>query len=58
MKSEYDIQADKFLSANGIKFSFVDRGDTCPPYCDGKCVHGASARGHAQQAPLLREHVL
>lgn len=41
MKTEYDIQAEKFLSANGIKFSFVEHAGTCPPYCDGKCIHGS-----------------
>ncbi len=51
MKSEYDIQADKFLHDNGIEFSFVEHGDRCPPYCDGKCLHG-----HRHRVMLTRTH--
>ncbi len=38
--SEYDTQARKFLDDNGLKFRATQKGDRCPPYCDGKCIHG------------------
>lgn len=40
MKSEYDRNAEKFLKKWGIRFKAVCLADKCPPFCDGKHIHG------------------
>ncbi len=39
-KTAYDVQAETFLQRSGIAFVAAFKGDKCPPWCDGQCVHG------------------
>lgn len=39
-RNEYDAQARAFLGRFGLKLSATFKGDRCPPWCDGGCVHG------------------
>ena len=42
--SEYEKKANDFLTANGIKFRATFKDAKCPPYCDGKHIHGERYR--------------
>jgi hypothetical protein len=39
-RNEYDKQPADFLVKFGLKFRAVQHADRCPPFCDGKHVHG------------------
>lgn len=38
--SEYEAQARGFMQAHGIKVSATFKGDRCPSWEDGRCIHG------------------
>ena len=58
-KSEYDLQAEAFLTKHQLKFSILGKTPECPPYCnDPKHTHGArylvefSGDGKPRNKPL------
>lgn len=38
--SEYEARAEAFLERNGLSIKAAFKGDRCPPWEDGKCIHG------------------
>lgn len=42
--SNYNEQAKSFLTKWGIDFSVKRGADKCPPFCDGKHIHGDQYR--------------
>lgn len=39
-RTEYDAQAETFLTKHGLTFRAAFKGDRCPPWDDDKHVHG------------------
>ena len=37
---DYDAQAQGFLNANGFTVKASFKGNRCPPWEDGRCIHG------------------
>jgi len=44
MKTEYDTNAVQFLTKHNIKMSVAFVDNSCPPFCDGKHIHGDKYR--------------
>lgn len=43
--NEYHVKAQRFCSRYGIKVSIAEHDNqTCPPWEDGKCIHGFKYR--------------